>query len=186
MTWLRRLTLPLHHSQTYDSIKRPAPLPVPKRQVPVGVGHIYDVMIERLAEQSSTVDRIDSKAAILIGFLAVFLIGVVSVPHTVFGIPYSRLAVVILLGLAIISGLVALRPRGWHIQPNPDEYVRYESWTREQAQTDDLDGAYASVVINDDLRELKIWWFNACILLVTLAVTVFVISATVQIVRTQP
>jgi hypothetical protein len=143
-------------------------------------------MIRRLEEQSNTVDRIDSKAAILIGFLSVFLVGIASLPNTVFGIRYSRLAVVILLGIAIICGLLALRPRGWHIQPNPDEYVRYESWTREQAQTDELDGAYASVVINDELREMKIWWFNACLILVALAVAVFVTSACVQIVRTGP
>lgn len=178
--------MPPQVTRTYDRVEMPDPRPLSEQpDVPSGADHVYDAMVQRLAQQSDTVDRIDSKASILIGFLAVFLVGVTSVPSSVFGIRFSRLTVVILLGIAIACGLAALKPRGWHFRPDPDEYIRYRSWTREQAQADDMEEAYASVVVNDELLEIKVWWFNACLLLVALSVAVFVISASLQMARTQ-
>jgi hypothetical protein len=165
----------------FKEIKPPDPKPKPQKPPPVGISHVYARLQERLTQQRDTVDRIDSKAAVLIGFLSVFLAGVASISKDVYGIEHSRLGVIALLAASILFGLKALWARRWQSPPNPRDVIRQELYSREDAEAENTAGAYASVLINQALLDNKRWWFDASLILLAVSVLLFVLSVAFKI-----
>ena len=165
----------------FKEIKPPDPKPKPQKPPPVGISHVYARLQERLTQQRDTVDRIDSKAAVLIGFLSVFLAGVASISKDVYGIEHSRLGVIALVAASILFGLKALWARRWQSPPNPRDVIRQELYSREDAEAENTAGAYASVLINQALLDNKRWWFDASLILLAASVLLFVLSVAFKI-----